>query len=92
MCYTRWSYFSESFSTVYKQADGFLINVTESVGRPMDYQLIQYEVHTIPAEKFRTTFTIAHVDTKLGLTSTIVREDDKIADLNFLTGRSYCQC
>ncbi|CAF4836995.1 unnamed protein product, partial [Rotaria sp. Silwood2] len=47
--------------------------------------MILDEVHTTSAEKFRTTFTIAHVDTKLGLTSTIIREDNKIADLNSLT-------
>lgn len=44
------------------------------------------EVHTIPAERFRTVLTKVRSHCKLGLTATLVREDDKIADLNFLIG------
>ncbi|CAF0957967.1 unnamed protein product [Adineta steineri] len=44
------------------------------------------EVHTIPAERFRKVLTIVRAHTKLGLTATLVREDDKITDLNFLIG------
>lgn len=44
------------------------------------------EVHTIPAEQFRKVLTIVRAHAKLGLTATLVREDDKIADLNFLIG------
>lgn len=44
------------------------------------------EVHTIPAKMFRRVFTIVKSHCKLGLTATLVREDDKIADLNFLIG------
>ena len=44
------------------------------------------EVHTIPAKMFRRVLTIVQAHTKLGLTATLVREDDKIADLNFLIG------
>jgi len=44
------------------------------------------EVHTIPAKMFRRVLTIVHSHCKLGLTATLVREDDKIADLNFLIG------
>uniref|UniRef100_A0A6G1SB41 General transcription and DNA repair factor IIH helicase/translocase subunit XPB n=1 Tax=Aceria tosichella TaxID=561515 RepID=A0A6G1SB41_9ACAR len=44
------------------------------------------EVHTIPAKMFRRVFTIVKAHAKLGLTATLVREDDKIADLNFLIG------
>ena len=44
------------------------------------------EVHTIPAEQFRKVLTIVRAHTKLGLTATLVREDDKITDLNFLIG------
>merc|ERR1719228_1648433 len=44
------------------------------------------EVHTIPAKMFRRVLTEVQSHTKLGLTATLVREDDKIADLNFLIG------
>jgi len=44
------------------------------------------EVHTIPAKMFRRVLTEVQAHTKLGLTATLVREDDKIADLNFLIG------
>ena len=45
------------------------------------------EVHTIPAKMFRRVLTIVQAHCKLGLTATLVREDDKIADLNFLIGQ-----
>lgn len=44
------------------------------------------EVHTIPAKMFRRVLTLVQSHCKLGLTATLVREDDKIADLNFLIG------
>ncbi|XP_077978060.1 general transcription and DNA repair factor IIH helicase/translocase subunit XPB-like [Glandiceps talaboti] len=44
------------------------------------------EVHTIPARQFRRVLTAVQAHCKLGLTATLVREDDKIADLNFLIG------
>ncbi|KAK6027518.1 hypothetical protein OSTOST_06450 [Ostertagia ostertagi] len=47
----------------------------------------QTEVHTIPAKMFRRVLTIVQAHCKLGLTATLVREDDKITDLNFLIGR-----
>ncbi|CAF1649098.1 unnamed protein product [Adineta ricciae] len=48
--------------------------------------MILDEVHTIPAERFRKVLTIVRAHTKLGLTATLVREDDRITDLNFLIG------
>lgn len=44
------------------------------------------EVHTIPAKMFRRVLTIIKAHCKLGLTATLVREDEKITDLNFLIG------
>jgi DNA excision repair protein ERCC-3 len=44
------------------------------------------EVHTIPAKIFRKVLTTVQAHCKLGLTATLVREDDKIQDLNFLIG------
>ncbi|KAM7536725.1 hypothetical protein Aperf_G00000085905 [Anoplocephala perfoliata] len=44
------------------------------------------EVHTIPAKMFRRVLTMVQAHCKLGLTATLVREDDKITDLNFLIG------
>uniref|UniRef100_A0A914GZY6 General transcription and DNA repair factor IIH helicase/translocase subunit XPB n=1 Tax=Globodera rostochiensis TaxID=31243 RepID=A0A914GZY6_GLORO len=48
--------------------------------------LLLDEVHTIPAKMFRRVLTIVRAHCKLGLTATLVREDDKITDLNFLIG------
>lgn len=48
--------------------------------------LIADEVHVIPANMFKkVTYEVAS-HTKLGLTATLLREDDKIDDLNFLVG------
>ena len=40
----------------------------------------------VPANVFRRVLTTVAAHSKLGLTATLVREDDKIADLNFLIG------
>ncbi|CAD5231159.1 unnamed protein product [Bursaphelenchus okinawaensis] len=48
--------------------------------------LLLDEVHTIPAKMFRRVLTIVRSHCKLGLTATLLREDDKITDLNFLIG------
>lgn len=44
------------------------------------------EVHVVPAAMFRRVVTTIAAHSKLGLTATLVREDDKIDDLNFLIG------
>ncbi|KAJ1800889.1 DNA repair helicase RAD25 [Coemansia sp. RSA 2399] len=44
------------------------------------------EVHVAPASMFRRVVTEIAAHTKLGLTATLVREDEKIEDLNFLIG------
>lgn len=49
------------------------------------------EVHSIPAKMFRRVLTMVQAHCKLGLTATLVREDDKIADLNFLIGPKVSQ-
>lgn len=48
--------------------------------------MILDEVHVVPANVFRKVLTTVAAHTKLGLTATLVREDDKITDLNFLIG------
>lgn len=48
--------------------------------------MILDEVQTIPADKFRRVLSAVRAHCKLGLTATLVREDDKIQDLNFLIG------
>lgn len=40
----------------------------------------------MPAKMFRRVLSAVQAHTKLGLTATLVREDDKICDLNFLIG------
>lgn len=44
------------------------------------------EVHVVPAATFLTCTTRTRSRCKLGLTATLVREDGKIEDLNFLIG------
>lgn len=48
--------------------------------------IILDEVHVVPAAMFRRVITTIKAHAKLGLTATLVREDDKIGDLNFLIG------
>lgn len=44
------------------------------------------EVHVVPANIFRKVTSSIKTHSKLGLTATLLREDDKISDLNFLIG------
>uniref|UniRef100_A0A7S2WBK4 DNA 3'-5' helicase n=2 Tax=Rhizochromulina marina TaxID=1034831 RepID=A0A7S2WBK4_9STRA len=44
------------------------------------------EVHVVPANTFRKVIGVCKAHCKLGLTATLVREDDLISDLNFLIG------
>ena len=42
--------------------------------------------HVVPAKMFRKVIGSVKAHTRLGLTATLVREDDLIGDLNFLIG------
>ena len=48
--------------------------------------MILDEVHVVPASIFRKVTHSILTHSKLGLTATLLREDDKIKDLNFLIG------
>ena len=48
--------------------------------------MILDEVHVVPANMFRRVTHSIATHSKLGLTATLLREDDKISDLNFLIG------
>lgn len=48
--------------------------------------LLMDEVHVVPAKMFRRVVGSVKAHCRLGLTATLVREDDLIADLNFLIG------
>ncbi|KAJ3120606.1 transcription factor TFIIH complex ERCC-3 subunit [Nowakowskiella sp. JEL0407] len=48
--------------------------------------LLLDEVHVVPADMFRKVLTIVKAHAKLGLTATLVREDEKIENLNYLIG------
>lgn len=48
--------------------------------------MILDEVHVVPAQIFRKVASSIKTHSKLGLTATLLREDDKISDLNFLIG------
>jgi len=44
------------------------------------------EVQVVPAQMFRQVISLIRSHCKLGLTATLVREDQKIRELNFLIG------
>mmetsp|Transcript_8471 Transcript_8471/g.37770 ORF Transcript_8471/g.37770 Transcript_8471/m.37770 type:complete len:728 (+) Transcript_8471:771-2954(+) len=44
------------------------------------------EVHVVPANMFRKVLGVIKAHCKLGLTATLLREDQKIGDINFLIG------
>ncbi|KAG9004045.1 hypothetical protein FRB90_011078, partial [Tulasnella sp. 427] len=44
------------------------------------------EVHVVPADIFSRVITTVKAHLKLGLTATLVREDDRIEDLNYMIG------
>jgi Helicase conserved C-terminal domain/Type III restriction enzyme, res subunit len=48
--------------------------------------LLMDEVHVVPATMFRRVVGSVKAHCRLGLTATLVREDDLISDLNFLIG------
>lgn len=48
--------------------------------------LVLDEVHVAPADMFQKVLSLVNSHCKLGLTATLVREDDKIKDLHFLVG------
>eukprot|EP00850_Spirogloea_muscicola_P022612 SM000303S11790 [mRNA] locus=s303:62101:67272:- [translate_table: standard] len=48
--------------------------------------LLMDEVHVVPAAMFRRVISTTRSHCKLGLTATLVREDERISDLNFLIG------
>ena len=48
--------------------------------------LILDEVHQVPARTFRRVLSSCKAHCKLGLTATLVREDERISDLHFLIG------
>ncbi|KAJ1864946.1 DNA repair helicase RAD25 [Coemansia sp. RSA 2703] len=48
--------------------------------------LLLDEVHVVPAKMFRKVVSKIAAHSKLGLTATLVREDQQIDDLNFLIG------
>jgi DNA excision repair protein ERCC-3 len=73
--------------------------VTQTKGRSYDSQkvmdfienrewglMILDEVHVVPAEMFKKVTFKVKAHAKLGLTATLLREDDKIQELNFLIG------
>lgn len=54
-------------------------------GREWGLMLLD-EVHVAPADVFRRVISSIKSHSKLGLTATLLREDDKISHLNFLIG------
>lgn len=51
--------------------------------------MILDEVQVLPAQMFRKIINLLKAHCKLGLTATLVREDEKIKDLNFLIGPKH---
>ena len=59
--------------------------LAELRGREWGIMLLD-EVHVVPAAMFRKVIGIIKTHCKLGLTATLVREDEKVEHLNFLIG------
>lgn len=68
-----------------QRAEGADVIMNNIVNREWGLMILD-EVHVAPASRFRTVLHIISAHCKLGLTATLVREDDKIVDLNFLIG------
>ncbi len=60
--------------------------MVEAIGAREWGLMILDEVHVAPAEQFQKVLSIVNAHCKLGLTATLVREDNKIKDLSFLVG------
>lgn len=60
--------------------------ILEQIRRKTWGLLVLDEVHVVPAQMFRRVLSHVRHRCKLGLTATLLREDDKIEDLNFLIG------
>ena len=60
--------------------------IVEQIEKNIWGNLMLDEVHVVPALMFRKVLSIVTHKSKLGLTATLLREDDKIDDLNFLIG------
>lgn len=58
----------------------------ESVRKRVWGTMILDEVHLCPAQIFRTVATKFSSHVKLGLTATMVREDDLVSDVQYLVG------
>ncbi|KAD3641317.1 hypothetical protein E3N88_30541 [Mikania micrantha] len=54
--------------------------------RNREWVVLIVQVHVVPAHMFRKVISITKSHCKLGLTATLVREDERITDLNFLIG------
>jgi DNA excision repair protein ERCC-3 len=67
---------------IVSQAWGFILLDEVHVGKLSRRPIL----HTVPAEMFRKVLTIVPAHCKLGLTATLVREDDRIDSLNYLIG------
>jgi len=64
-----------------------LDQICGSPNSPREWSLmILDEVHMSPARMFRTVMDKCKAQCKLGLTATLVREDDKIGELSYLIG------
>ncbi|GMJ03816.1 homolog of xeroderma pigmentosum complementation group B 1 [Hibiscus trionum] len=61
-------------------------NIIEEIRNREWGLLLMDEVHVVPAHMFRKVISITKSHCKLGLTATLVREDERITDLNFLIG------
>jgi DNA excision repair protein ERCC-3 len=68
-----------------KRADAAIPIIEAIRGREWGLMILD-EVHVTPASTFRTVLDLVNAHCKLGLTATLVREDDQIEDLHFLIG------
>ena len=83
-CVLITTYSMISRSREYRSAKGQEV-MDEITGREWGLLLMD-EVHVVPAKMFRSVVGSVKAHCRLGLTATLVREDDLIKDLHFLIG------
>ena len=80
------TYSMMSFQGVRSKESEYMINEIKNVDWGL---MILDEVQVIPAIMFRKILSLVKSHCKLGLTATLVREDNKIEDLDFLIGPKH---
>ncbi|UPK97857.1 hypothetical protein LCI18_008792 [Fusarium solani-melongenae] len=78
--------FTSESKAIFKGRAGIIVTTYSMVTNSRERSKESKEVHVVPANIFRQVISSIKSHSKLGLTATLLREDDKISHLNFLIG------